>query len=75
MRAFVKNLFGRNHRYSTPESKNVPKYAVDRAGSRSPVRQKANIVIEEDLDAVFVDPKDCNDGLLCNGWTCECARR
>lgn len=50
MKAFTKNLHGRNHRYSAPESKNVPKSAGDRIGTKTPVRQEADKKIEEELD-------------------------
>ena len=50
MKPFTKNLHGRNHRYSAPESKNVPKSAGDRKGSRSPVRQEADKEIEKEIE-------------------------
>ena len=39
MRAYAKNLHGRNHRYSAPESTRIPKSSDDRKGTRSGVRQ------------------------------------
>ena len=62
MKPFTKNLHGRNHRYSAPESKNVPKSSSDRIGSRTPVRQESNKeIIKESID--------CLD---CGKWKCIC---
>lgn len=52
MKPFTRNLHGRNHRYSMPESKNVPKSSSDRAGSRTPVRAEANTAIKKELDTI-----------------------
>ena len=49
MRAYAKNLHGRNHRYSQPESTRVPKSSDDRKGTRSAVRQIANKELSEDV--------------------------
>lgn len=49
MRAYSKNLYGRNHRYSTPEHVRVPKSAGERIGSRSAVRQVAKGNIRDDI--------------------------
>ena len=49
MKPFTKNLHDRNHRYSAPESKNVPKSAGDRIGSRTPVRQEAKLCTAKEI--------------------------
>ena len=63
MKPFTKNLHDRNHRFSAPESKNVPKSSGDRIGSRTPVRQKAFKEMEAEI-AVMVglstDVPDCD---------------
>ena len=53
MRAYAKNLHGRNRRYSAPESKHVPKSSDDRKGTRSGVRQISNKeLVEQIVDEV-----------------------
>lgn len=52
MKPYTKNLHGRNHRYSTPENKRVPKSASERVGTRTEKRQENDKAVKDVLNEV-----------------------
>ena len=52
MKPYCKDLYGRNHRYKTCESKRVPKSSDDRKGTKTYVRMKAKIDAKKEIELI-----------------------
>jgi hypothetical protein len=74
MKPFTKNLHGRNHRFSVPESKNVPKKTGDRKGTKAGPRfdGKKEINIGVVNTGHYVPVESIDDDCGCDVLGSEC---